>query len=227
MSAHEHRCDAPPGRQVCALEAAGIGERGRLVLLLLSLPILLFLTQLAVQLQPLSRHMTEHIAIMNVAAPVLALAIHRRGRQMATDGRSLLLATCAQLTALFGWHVPAALSAVHASSALHIVMQVTLLAAALWFWTMIVAQVRASRWRAIVALLITGKLVCMLGAVLTFAPRPLYAFGPGHPAAHVAETLTDQQLAGLLMLAACPLTYVLAGVVIAARWLRELQGEER
>jgi len=30
--------------------------------------------------------------------------------------------------------------------------------------------------------------------------------------------LADQQMAGLLMLVACPLTYVLAAIVIAARW---------
>jgi putative membrane protein len=31
--------------------------------------------------------------------------------------------------------------------------------------------------------------------------------------------LDDQQLAGMLMLIACPLTYVAAGVVLAGRWL--------
>ena len=36
--------------------------------------------------------------------------------------------------------------------------------------------------------------------------------------------LADQQLAGLLMITACPLTYVTAGVIIAARWVLELDG---
>jgi cytochrome c oxidase assembly factor CtaG len=34
--------------------------------------------------------------------------------------------------------------------------------------------------------------------------------------------LTDQQLAGLLMITACPLSYVLAGVVLAAQMMRDL-----
>jgi len=36
---------------------------------------------------------------------------------------------------------------------------------------------------------------------------------------------TPQQLAGLLMLATCALTYVAAGAIIAARWLRELAAQ--
>ena len=71
----------------------------------------------------------------------------------------------------------------------------------------------------------TAKLFCLLGALLVLAPRPIYAAhsGPHHPVVPSGLTaLEDQQLAGLLMLAACALTYVAAGAIIAARWLREL-----
>jgi cytochrome c oxidase assembly factor CtaG len=37
-----------------------------------------------------------------------------------------------------------------------------------------------------------------------------------------APSLADQQLAGLLMIAACPLSYLLAGLVIASRMIKEL-----
>jgi putative membrane protein len=77
------------------------------------------------------------------------------------------------------------------------------------------------------ALLITGKLFCLLAALLVFSPRVLY---PDALAAHrhapvAADLLSDQHLAGLLMLVLCPLTYVLAGVLIAERWLRELRDD--
>jgi putative membrane protein len=49
--------------------------------------------------------------------------------------------------------------------------------------------------------------------LLTFAPRALYA---SHT--HLG-TLDDQQLAGLIMLIACPATYLLAAVILAGRWL--------
>ena len=91
-----------------------------------------------------------------------------------------------------------------------------IVASALWFWLAAFAQVGAHRWRALVALLISGKLFCLLGVLLVFAPRPLYLHATlqeGHAA------LADQQLAGLLMVVACPLSYVLAGVVIATRWV--------
>ena len=79
----------------------------------------------------------------------------------------------------------------------------------------------ARRWRAIAALLVTGKVFCLVGAIFTFAPRPLVQGLP----LPLPEALADQQLAGLLMLAACPLTYVLAGIVVSVLWLAELTAE--
>jgi putative membrane protein len=62
------------------------------------------------------------------------------------------------------------------------------------------------------------RLFCLLGAIFVFAPRPLFAH-------HGGVSLEDQQLAGLLMIVACPLTYVVAGTVIAARWVLALEGD--
>jgi putative membrane protein len=45
---------------------------------------------------------------------------------------------------------------------------------------------------------------------MVFAPRRLFAAG--------AITLSDQQTAALIMLVACPATYVLGGIIIAVRW---------
>ena len=68
----------------------------------------------------------------------------------------------------------------------------------------------ARRWHAIPALLLTGKLVCLLAVLLVFAPRALY--GTAH--AHGVSALDDQHLAGLLMIAACPLSYLVAAIMI-------------
>jgi putative membrane protein len=105
----------------------------------------------------------------------------------------------------------------------HTVMHVSFLAAALWFWLAVLSDRSTMRWRALFALLITGKLFCLLGALLVFAPRLLYGGIAAHgPLAGDDGALADQHLAGLMMLAVCPLTYVLAGVVIAAQWLSDL-----
>jgi putative membrane protein len=101
-------------------------------------------------------------------------------------------------------------------------MHLSLAAAALWFWLAVLSDRSALRWRALVALALTGKLFCLLGVLLVFAPRLLYAAHPVAPGQPVAAGLADQQLAGLMMVVACPLTYVLAAVIIAARGLRDI-----
>ncbi len=98
-------------------------------------------------------------------------------------------------------------------------MHLSLLLAALLFWRAVFHAASVSPWRSIAALLVTGKLFCLLGVLLVFSPRPLYE-PTGYPATmSTAILLADQQMAGLLMLIICPLTYVLASIIIAHRWI--------
>ena len=170
-------------------------------------------------LGPLTLLMGTHILMMNVAAPVLALALGRMMSIPIASGAALAGATCFQIGLLWIWHAPGVMSGAHVPAA-HAAMQVSLLAAALWFWLAVWSQIGSARWRSLFALLVTGKLFCLLGALLVFAPRLLNSAHA--PISSGATTIEDQQLAGLLMLAACPLTYVLAGIVISARWIGEL-----
>jgi len=171
---------------------------------------------------PLTAQMVAHILLMNVCAPMAALACLRIWplRRMPLAGL-LFPAMIAQLTLLWAWHAPPALDAAMRSHLLHLVMQASLFLAAFWFWSAIFRISGHRRWRAIVALLITSKIFCLLAVLFVFAPRRLY---PGILSGHGAHlsTLADQQLAGLLMLAACPATYVLAGIVIAVLWFDEI-----
>lgn len=171
----------------------------------------------------LAAQMLVHILLMNAVAPLLALA----ARGIVERGRLSLLvpATVVQVAALWAWHAPPVLETAMQSGVLHLVMQGSLLLAAFWFWSAVFAG-GEPRWRAILALLVTGKLVCLLGVLLVFAPRALYGgLGAGHGLA--GTLLADQQLAGLLMLVACPATYVAAGVVVAARWLGRIDADPR
>jgi putative membrane protein len=168
--------------------------------------------------------MGVHILLMNLVAPIVALAAAGDLRLIRWRGASMLAAaTVAQLAMLWSLHSPIVLAAAASSAPAEFIIQALLLATALWFWLAVLAQRGTERWRALLALLLTGKLFCLLAALLVFAPRHLYpAIGAaGHTPAHVRD-LTDQQLAGLLMIVVCPLTYVAAAVVIAARWLREM-----
>ena len=179
-------------------------------------------------LDPLSAMMAAHILLMNAIAPVLVLTLVERlgaGARFLQRGDVLIGASIIQLVLLWGVHAPPVIERL-ASDGAHLLTQAALFAAALLFWSAVFAQNGAHRWRALLALLITGKLFCLLGILLVFAPRVLYAaFAHGHDGPAFSPMLADQQLAGLMMVVACPLSYVLAAIVIAARWLEEISDD--
>ncbi len=168
----------------------------------------------------LTRHMLLHIGLMTVLAPLLASWMQRYNRPFPGADVPWFLpsATMAQLVLFFIWHSPQVLSWMMSSPVLHSAMQVVLLVVATAFWSSVLQRSDRSMWSAVVALLLTGKLFCLVALILVFAPRVLYGMGAHHP----AMDLADQQLAGLLMITACPLTYILAAILLVARWLRVL-----
>jgi putative membrane protein len=135
------------------------------------------------------------------------------------------VAAALQIILLWGWHSPAILAEALAVAPLLLAMHASLFLAAVWFWLAVMAEARRGSWFPLAALLVTGKLFCLLGILLTFAPRVLFeqaaivCFGSAAPAERL---LKDQQLAGLLMLTACPIVYVTAALLLARRRLTVL-----
>ena len=170
-------------------------------------------------LGPLSLHMSAHILAMNVAAPILAALLVTRSRPFSPAW--LWAAALVQLAALWGAHLPSVHGAAAASHVAQAGMHGILLLASLAFWSAVLALPDARRWHAIAALLLSGKIVCFLAVLLVFAPRALYG---DH--LHVPDTpaLADQQLAGLLMIAACPLSYLLAAIIITVQLINRKFG---
>jgi putative membrane protein len=175
---------------------------------------------------PLAGHMLLHILLMSVAAPLCAVGLvrHRLSvrRSVMNEWRAAPLwsATGLQMALLWAWHAPMLHAAAQSYIALRATMWVSLLLAATGFWAAVLLTPTKLLWQAMLALLVTGKLACLLGALLVFAPRQLYALhGMAH---HAPPSLEDQQLAGLLMLVACPLTYVLAGILLAVKMMNGL-----
>jgi putative membrane protein len=163
----------------------------------------------------LSLHMAVHIACMNVIAPLAALALSRvetAAVRVWSTPSALWLTTLLQLALLWAGHSPHVHHAQQAAPVAAIALHAVLFCVALVFWLSILGA--SSRpWQAMLALLISGKFACLLGALLTFAPRPLFTTHAGHHGD--AALLADQHLAGLLMIAACPLSYVLTAVILA------------
>jgi putative membrane protein len=164
----------------------------------------------------LSRHMLFHIALMTVVAPVLAAFLRSSGLFIRLTGiKSLAAAALLQAVSFFAWHSPPGLTAIG-----HGAVPPVLLISACWFWLAVFNQASAHVWRTVAALVLTGKLFCLFALLLAFAPRVLYSGASIGYAARI--DLADQQLAGLLMITACPLTYLLAAIVLIYRWFQVL-----
>lgn len=182
---------------------------------------------------PLTHHMGMHILAMNGIAPLLAISAILYQPQLAegfASGRLLAIVSALQIVVLWLVHTPAWVEFSLPSLPVYSFTQLILFGAGLIFWLSVFGQRREGRAYALLALLVTGKLFCLLGALLVFSPRAVYARSIWEicaPGTSPTQLIEDQHLAGLLMLTACPLSYVLAGIVIAAVWLRELSNAPR
>lgn len=161
---------------------------------------------LTFRLGPSAAHMAAHIIIMNVVAPMLALAFSRCAPLIAPGG--LWILTTMQLFTLVAWH---AVPLHHNGHAVGWMWPAMLIIVSTAFWLAIFNRI--SRWHAVAALLLTGKLVCLGAALLIFSPTVLA------PSGAPAFDLADQQLAGLLMVTACPLSYITCALVSVAQVL--------
>jgi len=174
-------------------------------------------------------HMVEHELIMAVAAPLLVLArpvgaylwaFPRHARPALVGGfrsrplraawrmlRDPVVATVLHGVALWAWHLPAAFNAALFDEGMHTLQHASFLVTALFFWW---AMRERGGGLAVLCLFATSVHGTLLGALLTIAPRPLYAY---------AAPLEDQQLAGLIMWVPAGMVYAGAALALCARWI--------
>lgn len=164
--------------------------------------------------QSMTVHMATHAVAMNLFAPALCLIMGVRLRER----RVLLLASVLQIALLAFWHMPPIIA--YTGFIPRVLMHASLICVASVFWGSIAGSDRHHAIEAIAALLLTGKLVCLGGVILIFAPRPL-SLGMVH--AHAHDIIGDQQLAGLVMLTTCSLTYMSAAIILFWRWLADIR----
>jgi putative membrane protein len=155
----------------------------------------------------------HHIALVLVMAPLLAFGMEPWLRRLPT---SLWTSTAIAAVAFWTWHAPAPYAAALSSVSIYALMQFTLLASATSFW---IAVRRSGPAAAMAAILATMVLMGLLGALITFAGRPLY---PPHFASTLSwgvSPLEDQQLAGITMWAPGSIAYLVAALWIGWRWM--------
>lgn len=169
-------------------------------------------------------HMTMHMGVVAVAAPLLALGLAggrfdpvcRLPRLFAPIPASVL-----ELIVVWAWHAPALHHLARHSTAGLVAEQGTFLLAGLLVWLSAfggTAGRRAGRTAAgIVGLLLTSMHMTLLGALLALTPRPLY--GHVHGAAGLTA-LEDQHLGGAIMLLVGGISYLLGGLWLTVGLLR-------
>lgn len=151
-----------------------------------------------------SGHMTVHMTVVAIAAPLIALGLPSR-RVM-----SPLIASLIELAAVWLWHMPALHHAARGSTAAFVAEQGTFLLAGLLLW-MAVFGGRGRDGEGVVALLLTAMHMTLLGALLAMSPRPLYAH---------ASSLDDQHLGGAIMILVGGFSYLAGGLWLSAKLLR-------
>jgi putative membrane protein len=160
-----------------------------------------------------SARVTHHVLLTAIVAPLVVLSLPRS--RLAIPG-SLALWTFVQAAVFWAWHAPVLYAAALASDAIYWLMQLSLLGAAVGFWT---ALRRSPPLAVVASLLATMVQMGLLGALITLSAAPLYA-------PHFATTLPwglapleDQQLAGLIMWAPSAGIYLGVALYFANRWL--------
>jgi putative membrane protein len=186
----------------------------------------------------LAAHMIQHVLLLVVAAPLMALgaplptllwSLPGQGRARASvpwrrvlrsHGRrwpawalgSLMVASAVMV----GWHAPTLYDAALRHEAVHALEHLSFLATATAFWWAVGVGSARPRGAAVAVVFVAALPGTALGAALTLAGRPWYA---GYP------SLADQQLAGVVMWAFAGLAYVLMAAVLFGVWLRGVERE--
>lgn len=193
-------------------------------------------------------HMAQHMLLMAVAAPLFSVAgtsvammvaLPARGRRIGTwIGRRwkwLLrprIAFALHATMIWFWHAPLPFEWALQSQPVHALEHVSFLGSAMLFWSGLQRATRAGGTggegygSAALWILMTLMHTGLLGALITFAPRPLYA-SYIEVGTVMLSPMEDQQLAGLLMWIPGGLCYLAAGLAYAAAWLKRSERRDR
>jgi putative membrane protein len=170
-------------------------------------------------------HMTVHISVVAVIAPLLAFGIAGTRLDPVNATPALfapLPASLFELIVVSAWHAPMFHHAARMDSAIFAIEQLSFLASGLLLWLSAVGGRAETRgWRAGAgagALLFTSMHMTLLGALFALTPRPLYPHGD--PGMFGLDALNDQHLGGTIMLIIGGASYLLGGLWLAARALQ-------
>ena len=160
-------------------------------------------------------HMTAHMLVVAIAAPMLALGLTESVWNPAHHIPALaapLLASLLELGVVWAWHTPVLHELARRNSFALVAEQTSFLAAGLYLWISVIAgRLQKRQGEGIVALLLTAIHMTLLGALLALAPRPLY----GHLHDPGIGALDDQHLGGAIMILVGGASYLFGGLCLS------------
>jgi cytochrome c oxidase assembly factor CtaG len=166
-------------------------------------------------------HMTQHLLLIALAAPLLvAGGVEARCRPVT--------AWCLFVGVFLFWHWPAAFQ----WAALHPVAELLELGSILFvawlFWSVALGDEAISHGARALYVMTGAVLTDLPGVVMLFAPRPICVMPHENAAAFGLTPLQDQQIAGLLMWVPANLVFFGVATLLFALWIKEPhRGEPR
>jgi putative membrane protein len=142
-----------------------------------------------------SARIAQHMILTLLAAPLVAAGLQFGPRPRPPPS---LLAAAVFAALLWFWHAPGPYAWTFLRTDVYWAMHLSLFASALWLWSTLLSQ-STPAFAAIGAGMLTALQMGLLGAVLTFAPAPLFAPHLITTLAWGLTPLEDQQLGGVLM----------------------------
>lgn len=164
------------------------------------------------------------------AGQLLSNVLHRKSasrkymRTLTSPGLSWMLF----IVFLIGWHDPSLYNAALRSDLLHDVEHLTFFGSAMLFWWHVVGAgptihkrfTRAARVMYVIAAIPPNMLT---GIVIAFAGQVIYTYYLSVPRLWDIDALGDQTIGGVIMWIPGSMMYIIAVLILTARWL---QGEE-
>ncbi|MBA3311663.1 MAG: cytochrome c oxidase assembly protein [Planctomycetaceae bacterium] len=188
-------------------------------------------------------HMTLHMGVVAVAVPILTMGVAGGRLDPVSKAPRLfspVLASMAEFVVVWAWHAPALHEAARHNAAGFAAEQGAFLFSGLALW--LSAFGGLPRWQpgrtaaGVIGILLTSMHMTLLGALITLAPRPLYAhdspsaadaalealcrFPGSFVAADGLSALEDQQLGGAIMLFVGGASYLAGGLWLTAKLVR-------
>ncbi len=198
-----------------------------------------------------SAHMVQHVLLVLVAAPLLALspltsllrgspavlrtATARWRRRLGLSRGSLrflrqpVAVWLLHVGTVWFWHASVPYDAAVRHHPLHVLEHAGFLVTGVLFWRVVMgarAADRVSHGLGVMLVFAMAMQSVFLSALLTFARAPWYSAYATSTAAWSLDPLADQQLAGVIMWIPAGLVYVGAGLTLLVAWIRTSEARE-